>query len=152
MTTIDNLKIKYPEAIALQFGDSPEMADELAELVVKGIKTASCSSFSSFKHDHESPSLGSYSIILNSKREPVCVIRVISLRIIRYCDVDHDFAKKEGEGDLSLSYWKQGHRDFFQREGSFDEAMELVAEEFELTEVYFKPVSRECGGGHWGSS
>ncbi|WP_053132668.1 ASCH domain-containing protein [Pseudomonas sp. MIACH] len=135
MSIIDDLEITYPGAIAWSFGDTPEMADELAELVAKGIKTASCSSLSSFKHEDKSPTIGGYSIILNSKDEPVCVVRVISMRIIRYCDVDQDLARKEGEGDLSLSYWMQGHKDFFQREGSFDESMELVAEEFELVEV-----------------
>ena len=135
MSRIDDLKIRYPGAIAWSFGDTPEMADELAELVAKGIKTASCSSLSSFKHEDAAPAIGGYSIILNSKGGPVCVIRVISMRIIRYCDVDQDFARKEGEGHLSLRYWMQGHKDFFQREGSFDEAMELVAEEFELVEV-----------------
>ncbi|SDR33985.1 Uncharacterized protein YhfF [Pseudomonas grimontii] len=135
MNIIDDLKVKYPGAISWSFGDAPEMADELAELVAKGIKTAACSSLSSFKHEDKPPTIGGYGIILNSKGEPVCVIRVVSMRIIRYCDVDHDLARKEGEGDLSLSYWMQGHKDFFQREGSFDEAMELVAEEFELVEV-----------------
>ncbi|WP_064118487.1 ASCH domain-containing protein [Pseudomonas fluorescens] len=135
MSMIDDLKIKYPGAIAWSFGDAPEMADELAERVVKGVKTATCSSFSSFKLEDESPTLGGYSIVLNSKDEPVCVIRVVSMRITRYCDVDQDFARKEGEGDLSLKYWREGHKDFFQREGWFDEAMELVAEEFELVEV-----------------
>lgn len=60
---------------------------------------------------------------------------MISLRIVRYCDVDGDLARKEGEGDLSLDYWRQAHKDFFQREGSFDEAMELVAEEYTLVEL-----------------
>ncbi|MGA9701626.1 ASCH domain-containing protein [Pseudomonas sp.] len=135
MSIIDDLKIRYPEAIAWSFGDTPEMADELAELVVKGKKTAACSSLSSFKLEDESSSIGGYSIILNSKNEPVCVIRVTSMRIVRYCDVDQDFARKEGEGDLSLRYWMEGHKEFFQREGMFDEAMELVAEEFELVKV-----------------
>lgn len=135
MSTLEDLKARYPGAIAWSFGDTPEMADELAERVVSGIKTATCCSLSSFNREDESPTIGGYSIILNSRREPVCVIRVILLRVVRYCDVDQDFARKEGEGDLSLPYWIQGHRDFFQREGSFDEAMELVAEEFELVEV-----------------
>ncbi|QLG94165.1 ASCH domain-containing protein [Pseudomonas yamanorum] len=135
MNMIDDLKVKYPGAIAWPFGDTPEMADELAGLVIKGIKTAACCSLSSFKYENESPTIGGYSIILNSKGEPVCVVRVISMRIIRYCDVDQDLARKEGEGDRSLRYWMQGHKDFFQREGTFDEAMELVAEEFELVEV-----------------
>ncbi|MEA3169110.1 MULTISPECIES: ASCH domain-containing protein [Pseudomonas] len=132
---MDDLTLRYPGATAGAFGDTPEMADELADLVAKGIKTASCCSLSSFKHDDQSSAIGGYSIVLNSQGEPVCVIRVISMRITRYCDVDQDFARKEGEGDLSLRYWQQGHKAFFQREGAFDAAMELVAEEFELVEV-----------------
>ncbi|PJK32516.1 ASCH domain-containing protein [Pseudomonas sp. S10E 269] len=135
MSLIDDLKRQYPGATAWPFGDTPEMADELADRVAKGIKTATCCSLSSFKAEDESTTVGSYSIILNSRNEPVCVVRVISMQIIRYCDVDQAFARKEGEGDLSLRYWRQGHKDFFQREGSFDEAMELVAEEFELVDV-----------------
>ncbi len=135
MNMIEDLKVRYPGAVAWSFGDTPEMADELAERVAKGIKTATCCSLSSFKLEDEPAVIGGYNIILNSKGEPVCVIRVVSMRLIRYRDVDQDFVSKEGEGDFSLNYWMQGHKDFFQREGSFDEAMELVAEEFELVEV-----------------
>lgn len=135
MSILNNLTVKYPGASAWPFGDNPEMADELSELVLKGIKTACCSSLSSFQREDPVPVIGCYSIILNGRGEPVCVIRSIALRIIRFCDITEDFAKKEGEGDLSLSYWKQGHQAYFQREGSFSETMELVAEEFTLIEV-----------------
>lgn len=57
MSKIDDLKVKYPGAIAWSFGDTPEMADELADLVVKGIKTAACGSLSSFIQEEESPLL-----------------------------------------------------------------------------------------------
>ncbi|PKB91602.1 ASCH domain-containing protein [Ewingella americana] len=130
----DHLIRKYPGAISWPFGDGPEMADELAELVVKGIKTATCCSLSSFIEGGESPTIGSYSIILNGKGDPVCVIRTIAMRIIRYCDVTEDLAIKEGEGDLSLKDWRESHRAFFIREGTYDDRMELVAEEFELVE------------------
>lgn len=45
------------------------------------------------------------------------------------------FARKEGEGDLSLEYWQKEHQRFFTSEGHFSEDMELIAEEFEVTEV-----------------
>lgn len=135
MSMTEELKVKYPGAIAWAFGDSPEMADELVGLVIKGKKTATCGSLSSFKNEEESPTIGGYSIILNGRGEPVCVIRTISLRIVRFCDVGEDLASKEGEGDLSLKYWREGHKDFFSREGTYQEDMELVAEEFELVEV-----------------
>lgn len=135
MSMTEELKVKYPGAIAWAFGDSSEMADELAGLVIKGKKTASCGSLSSFKNEEESPTIGGYSIILNGRGEAVCVIRTISLRIVRFCDVGEDLARKEGEGDLSLNYWREEHKNFFSREGTYQEDMELVAEEFELVEV-----------------
>ncbi|NNS08755.1 ASCH domain-containing protein [Erwinia sp. JH02] len=135
MSMIEQLTVKYPGAIAWAFGDSPEMADELAELVIKGVKTATCGSLSSFKNEEGAPTIGGYSIILNGRDEPVCVIRTISLCIVRFCDVDEDLVRKEGEGDLSLKYWRTEHKAFFSREGTYQEDMELVAEEFERVEV-----------------
>src|SRR5471030_420017 len=135
MNQIERLKVKYPRSIVWSFGDTPDMADTLADLVVKGIKTASCCSLSSFMSENEVPTIGSYSIILNSTGTPVCVVRTISLKIIRFSEVTDSFARKEGEGDLSLSDWKEEHRVFFEREGSYSESMELVAEESELIKV-----------------
>lgn len=135
MDLVENLKLKYPGARAWAFGDSPEMANELADLVVKGIKTASCGSLASFNADDAAPGPGSYHIILNGQGVPVCVIRMVSLRLVRFCEVTEAFARKEGEGDLSLAYWREEHQAFFTREGVYAEDMELVAEEFVVVEV-----------------
>jgi len=135
MSVVDELKIKYPTANAWQFGDSPELANELAALVVKGIKTASCGSLASYQQEDGAPLIGSYNIILDGQDVPVCVIRLVSMRLLRFCDVTAEFARKEGEGDLSLGYWRREHQKFFLREGHFSEEMELVAEEFEVIEV-----------------
>ena len=135
MNIIDQLNLKYPGASTSQFGDSPEMADALAGLVIKGSKTASCSSFAAFQAEVPPPVPGSYHIILNGQGAPVCVIRMVALRLVRFCDVDAAFARKEGEGDFSLEYWRKEHRAFFTREGSFADDMELIAEEFELVEM-----------------
>lgn len=132
MNVIDELKTKYPGAKAWQMGDSPSMADELADLVVKGIKTATCSSFDSFKTDECSTG---YNIILNGQGIPVCVIRMVALHLVRFCDVTEAFVLKEGEGDLSLECWRKAHKAFFLREGFFSEDMELIVEEFELIEI-----------------
>lgn len=134
MSTLEQLKAKYPGAQAWQIGDSPALADELATLVASGIKTASCSSFACWQAEDPAPKLGSYNIILNGRDEPVCVIRIISLRLTRFCDVTEAFARKEGEGDLSLEYWRKEHQRFFSAAGIFSEEMELVAEEFEVVE------------------
>lgn len=134
MSTLEQLKAKYPGAQAWQIGDSPALADELATLVASGIKTASCGAFACWQAEDPAPKLGSYNIILNGQDEPVCVIRIISLRLTRFCDVTDAFARKEGEGDLSLEYWRKEHQRFFSAAGIFSEEMELVAEEFEVVE------------------
>ncbi|MDU4095002.1 MAG: ASCH domain-containing protein [Pantoea sp.] len=135
MTLIDTLKEKYPGAQAWSIGDSPDMANALAELVCRGIKTATCGSLASFMTDASAPKIGSYNIILNGQQEPVCVIRIMALRLVRFSEITEAFARKEGEGDLSLAYWQQEHKAFFTRQGSWSEDMELVTEEFEVVEV-----------------
>lgn len=49
MDKVNEIKMKYPGAGVWQMGDSPELASELAELIKKGIKTASCGSFASYQ-------------------------------------------------------------------------------------------------------
>lgn len=110
------------------------MADELAQLVIRGVKTASCCSYDAYKSE-VSPSIGDYNVILNGRNEPVCVIRTVSLTLVRYCDVSAEMAAKEGEGDKSLAYWQQGHQEFFERTGDFSPDMLLVFEQFKLVEV-----------------
>ena len=55
MCAVDELKVKYPNANAWQFGDSPELANELADLIIKGIKTASCGSFATYQQEEYAP-------------------------------------------------------------------------------------------------
>lgn len=135
MAAVDELKAKYPGANAWQVGDSPALANELANLIKKGIKTASCESFTSYQQEETAPKVGSYNIILDGQNVPVCVIRLVSMQLVRFCDVTEAFARKEGEGDLSLEYWQKEHRRFFMREGHFSEDMELIAEEFVVVDV-----------------
>jgi len=135
MVKLREIEMKYPGAGAWQMGDSPELASKLANLIKKGIKTASCGSFTSYQQEESAPRIGSYNIILDGQNVPVCVIRLVSLQLVRFCDINEEFARKEGEGDLSLEYWKKEHQRFFIREGHFSEDMELIAEEFEVVEV-----------------
>lgn len=135
MVKLREIEMKYPGAGAWQMGDSPELASELANLIKKGIKTASCGSFASYQQEESAPRIGSYNIILDGQNVPVCVIRLVSLQLVRFCDINEEFARKEGEGDLSLEYWKKEHQRFFIREGHFSKDMELIAEEFEVVEV-----------------
>jgi len=102
MNLVDALKAKYPDSQAWQIGDNADMDNELADLVMKGIKTASCGSLASYLAEKSPPRIGSHNIILDGRDEPVCVIRMTSMRLVRFSDVTKELARKEGEGDLSI--------------------------------------------------
>ena len=120
---------------AWAFGGAP---DKLARLVMSGVKTATCSSRTLMHLEGEPmPKPGDHSVILDSAGAAVCIIRTTRVYVEIFDRVTEDHAFKEGEGDRSLGYWREIHREFFTEElGAvglpFDEGSELVCEEFEL--------------------
>ncbi len=133
----NNLQDDIPYG-AWQFGGAP---DELAKLVLNGVKTATCSLYYWYKEEGEPlPAVGEYSVILNGKDEPVCIIQTVNVYTVPFNLVTEDHAYKEGEGDRSYEYWKKVHVDFFSNELAeinmkFTEDMEIVCEEFKV--VYY---------------
>lgn len=92
------------------------MADELARLVLAGTKTATCSLLWEYEASDEAmPQEGELSIILDGEGAPVCLIETAEVRIAPFDQVDEQFAHDEGEGDRSLSYWRDAHWRFFSR-------------------------------------
>ncbi len=120
---------------AWAYGDMP---DELADLTVRGVKTATASALALYAlAGEELPQEGDFSVILDSHGEAVCIIRNVRVRILPFQDVDERQAILEGEGDLSLSWWRKAHEAFFQRELAehnllFTEDIAVVCEEFEV--------------------
>jgi uncharacterized protein YhfF len=114
------------------FGDSPDLADQPLELVLEGVKTATCST-------EDEPNIskpGERWIVLDGRGNPRCVIESTEVIYHRYGDVDAAFAHDEGEGDRSLSYWRDAHRSYFTRPGKFSEDMMLMCERFRLVEIF----------------
>lgn len=124
--------------IAEGWGDSPEMADELGGLIVAGTKTGTCSALWEWEAEGESlPETGLITIVLDGRGDPIGIVETVDVTICKYNEVDAEFARAEGEGDLSLAYWQQAHRDFFSRGlpeigKEFNEEMPLVCERFRL--------------------
>ena len=105
-----------PMPPAWGFGDGPEMADELGELVRRGIKRATCSSLWEMEHDGEPiPKPGDLSIILDGRGDPICIIETTEVEVKPLDAVDAGFAYDEGEGDRSLATWRAVHWRFFSR-------------------------------------
>ena len=127
-----------PEVSAWQFGDD---ADTLARLVVDKVKSATCSAHILYEIEKEPlPKVGDYSIILNARDEPVCIIRTSDVCIKPMNKISEEFAYAEGEGDRSYDYWKKTHITFFTDELNkiglnFEEDLLLVCERFELVDV-----------------
>jgi uncharacterized protein YhfF len=122
----------YRALRSFAFGDGPELADELLELVLKGVKTATCST-------EDEPNIskpGERWIVLDGCGNPRCVIELTEVTYRHYRDVDAAFAHDEGEGDRSLSYWRSAHRRYFTRLGKFSEDMMLMCERFRLVEIF----------------
>ena len=124
--------------VAEGWGDSPAMADELGELIARGIKTATCSALWEWEAEGKPvPQKGLITIVLAGSGEPLCIVETTEVSIRNYNDVGSDFAQAEGEGDFSLEYWRQAHRNFFSRTlpkigREFSEEMPLVCERFQL--------------------
>lgn len=121
---------------AWAFGSAP---DELADLVLRGMKTATASGYDLYALDDSEPmpKAGDYSVILNSREEALCVIRTTKVYAVPFRDVTAEHAFKEGEGDRGLAYWRQVHWDFFMEDFGacglqFDEERMILCEEFEV--------------------
>lgn len=123
---------RYRHLRTFAFGDGPDLADKLVELVIKGVKTATCST----EDEPNTSSPGEQWVVLDGRGEPRCVIESTEITYRRYNEVDSDFAHDEGEGDRSLACWREAHRNYFGRLGRFSEDMMLMCERFRLVEVF----------------
>jgi uncharacterized protein YhfF len=128
---------------AWAFGDSPQMADELLDLVIQGIKTGTASNYEVYATSDETlPEIGRHSILLDGQGNPQAVIVTTDVQIIPFDEVGADFAYTEGEDDRTLESWRHEHENFFTRESlmllnkPFDPKMKVVCENFRL--VYKK--------------
>lgn len=120
---------------AWAFGAEP---DRLAQLVLEGTKTATASSYDEHLYENEPiGEVGNLSVILDSQGEAVCIIQTTKITVLPFDEVPAEHAYKEGEGDRSLAYWRQVHKELFTEwlrdiGISFTETSRVVLEEFEV--------------------
>ncbi len=103
---------------AWHFCDNRVDADELAELVRAGTKRATAGSLWAYEAvDEPLPQAGDLRVITDWDGQAACVIRTLSVDIVPFDEVSHEFAamEGEGEGDGSLEHWRRGHLAFFTR-------------------------------------
>lgn len=114
-----------------------KVSNELLDLVLKGQKRATASSYSSYKIEGiPLPKKGDLSIVTNFQGVPKCVIQTKEVSIIPFKEITYDICKREGEDD-TLESWQKGHIKFFTEEGKllgyeFCRNMLVVFEDFEV--------------------
>ena len=145
---------------AWSFGEDPQTADELLELVLTGRKTATASALGDYELEARErsraegpgnpegdllvdtdldlalPRPGLLSILLDGTGRPRALIRTTDVSVVRLGDVTTEHARREGEGDGSLQHWQRVHREFFDRSERLEEPVDdytmVVLERFEV--------------------
>ena len=99
------------------FGDSPQLADELAALVRSGRKRATATMIVEFEYEGEPlPAIGQHSVVYDGAGQPVCVIRTDHVSVGPLDEVlDPAFAWDEGEGDRTYEDWLAQHSAYWRR-------------------------------------
>ena len=104
--------------------------DKLIELVLSGKKTATSSNYDK----SDLPIIGEKSIICFDNGQDACIVRTIDYKIMKFNEITEELARLEGEGNLSLEYWRKVHYEFFKSyNDSFNDETLIVFEIFEVT-------------------
>ena len=105
-----DLEPETPVYDIFHFDDNKSGANGLADLVLRGEKRATASLLCEYdKEDLRPPQVGDLSIVTDWDGLAVCIIETTEVEVQAFQDVDENFAADEGEGDLSLKYWKDVH-------------------------------------------
>lgn len=103
----------------IELGSPGASRDNLNGLVLAGRKRATAGLL---EQDYRAESeeiehVGERLVLLGNAGEPLAVLVVTAVSQVPFGAVTWEFAESEGEGDTSLDEWRQGHREFWGREG-----------------------------------
>lgn len=100
------------EAVSFAF-PGPER-DRLVDAVLEGRKTATSSLLAEWLlDDQELPAVGDRREVIDSNDNPVAVIELTAVDVMRLGDVDIAVAHDEGEGFESVAAWREAHERFW---------------------------------------
>jgi uncharacterized protein YhfF len=97
-----------------EFAFPGPLRDQLVAAILGGAKTTTTGLLDDYERDNEPLSRpGDREVVIDSAGEPVALIEVVAVRVIRVGDVDLAHALGEGEGYASVAEWRAGHEDFW---------------------------------------
>ena len=98
----------------VEFAFPGPLRDQLVAAVLDGTKTTTTGLVSDYEFDGEPlPRPGDREVVIDSGGEPVTVIEIAAVRVIRVGDVDLAHALGEGEGYATVADWRTGHEEFW---------------------------------------
>jgi uncharacterized protein YhfF len=112
-----------------------ELRRKLVDAALRGEKTATSSLRAEYApHTAEPlPSVGMRTVLLGYTDEPLAVVEVTEVRVLRAADVDLAFARDEGEGFETVAEWRAAHERFWAGHEIGDDTL-VVAERFRIVE------------------
>ncbi|OEI67266.1 ASCH domain-containing protein [Curtobacterium sp. ER1/6] len=130
---------ELPEAVpeAWAFGATPEHADGLLDLVLRGVKDGTASSMWDYEATGDPlPRVGDLSVILDGLGEPCAVIETTDLRVVPFDQVGEEHARAEGEGDRTLAHWRAVQERYWREHSEnprgYEPDMPVLCERFRL--------------------
>jgi uncharacterized protein YhfF len=130
--------LNHDNYVVGSLGDSPEMATELADLAMAGIKRGTVSLARDYGEGREPmPKPGDFVMMLDGERRPRFIWRTTEVTIKPLSQVDEAFAWDEGEGNRTRDWWLDAHRRYFARQATregfeMDDEILTVFERFEV--------------------
>jgi uncharacterized protein YhfF len=102
----------------------------LVEAVMRGDKIATAGLV---EEEEKLAEPGERFVVLDYEDEPVGVIEMTDVRVVRAADVDERFARDEGEGFESVADWREAHERFWSHREITDDTP-IVCERFRLVQ------------------
>jgi len=97
-----------------EFAFPGPLRDQLVAAILTGVKTTTSGLVADYDHGGEPlPRPGDREVVIDSAGEPVAVIELVAVAVIRLADVGLAHAVGEGEGYASVAEWRVGHEAFW---------------------------------------
>lgn len=133
-------------------------ADELAELVLNGIKFGTASALDEYLYEEaedEIPKIGDYSVILLDSGEAVCVLKDYDVYQKEFQEVSAFHGYSEGEEKRTLQAWREIHKRAFEPglneiERPLTKESMIICEKFTVEYIADTEITRKMRSKHVG--
>ncbi len=99
---------------AESWGNSAELADRIAALILSGVKTTTSSlEWERAQRNDPIEKVGDKSIILDAQQKPVCITEMTDIFITPFAQVDAAFVYNYGEGSRDMDFWNNNMWEYY---------------------------------------